>query len=141
MNSMIIDSSLDNLDRVAEYIINVSNQNGIIILRGDLASGKTTLASEIASKLTGGEGAVSPTFSLQHVYKDKLFHYDLYRMDFEEVSSLGLLEEFDKDGLHLIEWANEQLTTLLAQAGYDVWRVDITPIEKGRRYEIQKLDS
>ena len=138
---MIIDSSLDNLDRVAEYIINVSNQNGIIILRGDLASGKTTLASEIASKLTGGEGAVSPTFSLQHVYKDKLFHYDLYRMDFEEVSSLGLLEEFDKDGLHLIEWANEQLTTLLAQAGYDVWRVDITPIEKGRRYEIQKLDS
>lgn len=141
MNSMIIDSSLDDLDRVAEYIINISNQNGIIILQGDLASGKTTLASEIASKLTGGEGAVSPTFSLQHVYKDKLFHYDLYRMDFEEVASLGLLEEFDKDGLHLIEWANEQLTALLAQAGYDVWRVDITPIEKGRRYEIQKLDS
>lgn len=138
---MIIDSSLDDLDRVAEYIINISNQNGIIILQGDLASGKTTLASEIASKLTGGEGAVSPTFSLQHVYKDKLFHYDLYRMDFEEVASLGLLEEFDKDGLHLIEWANEQLTALLAQAGYDVWRVDITPIEKGRRYEIQKLDS
>ena len=138
---MIIDSSLDDLGRVAEYIINISNQNGIIILQGDLASGKTTLASEIASKLTGGEGAVSPTFSLQHVYKDKLFHYDLYRMDFEEVASLGLLEEFDKDGLHLIEWANEQLTALLAQAGYDVWRVDITPIEKGRRYEIQKLDS
>ncbi len=141
MNSMIIDSSLDDLDRVAEYIINISNQNGIIILQGDLASGKTTLASEIASKLTGGEGAVSPTFSLQHVYKDKLFHYDLYRMDFEEVASLGLLEEFDKDGLHLIEWANEQLTALLARAGYDVWRVDITPIEKGRRYEIQKLDA
>ncbi len=138
---MIIDSSLDDLDRVAEYIINISNQNGIIILQGDLASGKTTLASEIASKLTGGEGAVSPTFSLQHVYKDKLFHYDLYRMDFEEVASLGLLEEFDKDGLHLIEWANEQLTALLARAGYDVWRVDITPIEKGRRYEIQKLDA
>ena len=141
MNRTVIDSSLADLDKVSEYIINITEQKGIVILNGNLASGKTTLASKIASEITGKEGAVSPTFSLQHIYGDKLFHYDLYRMTFEEFATLGLLEEFDRDGLHIIEWADERLTELLSNAGYDIWRVDITPTEKGRRYEIQKLDS
>ncbi len=141
MSGIVIDSSIEDIERVADYIIEKSRGDGIVILRGDLASGKTTLASQIASKMSGGEGAVSPTFSLQHIYGERLFHYDLYRMDFEEIAALGLLEEFEREGLHLIEWADERLVELLLNAGYDIWRVDITPIEKGRRYEIQKLDS
>ena len=138
---MIIDASKDEIDKVANYIIEATNKKGIVILRGDLASGKTTLASKIATKISNSQGASSPTFSLQHIYSDKLFHYDLYRVSFDEIISLGLIEEFDKDGLHLIEWADDRLIELLLNAGYDIWLVEIMPITEGRRYEIQKLIS
>ncbi len=139
--SVNIEASLDEMEEVANYLIAETDKEGIIILRGDLASGKTTLASKIASKITDSEGAVSPTFSLQHRYSDRLFHYDLYRIDFEELVSLGLLEEFERDGLHIVEWADERVVDLLSSAGYKLWIVDITPTKKGRVYEIQKLDS
>ena len=136
-----IKASLDEIEEVSKYLIDKIENKCIIILRGDLASGKTTLASKIASKITNSNGATSPTFSLQHIYGDRLFHYDLYRIDFEELASLGLLEEFERDGIHIVEWADDRLIELLLDAGYNIWIVDITPTKEGRRYEIQKLNS
>ena len=70
-----------------------------------------------------------------------MFHYDLYRLDFEEIATLGIFEEFDKDGIHLIEWADDRLIELLKSAGYDIWVVKIIPTLKGRKYDIRKLNT
>lgn len=131
-------ANLDELNSVVEYLNGVVPSSAIIFLTGNLASGKTTLTKSIA-KSRGIEGEVtSPTFSLQQCYDTNLFHYDLYRIENEEFMELGLFEEFDKEGWHLLEWGDEALKTFLLSAGYDVFTVSISPFEDRRKYIIEK---
>jgi tRNA threonylcarbamoyladenosine biosynthesis protein TsaE len=132
-------AGLDGLDRVVAAMRERIPADAVISLRGDLAAGKTTLVRAIARE-AGIEGTVSsPTFSLQHAYGDRLFHYDLYRMGFEELARLGLLEEFEKSGWHLVEWMDGGLKGFLTAAGYNLWEVAITPEGERRIYRIGPL--
>jgi tRNA threonylcarbamoyladenosine biosynthesis protein TsaE len=135
-----ITSSLDELNSVVEYIQKVVPKSAIIFLDGDLASGKTTLTKEIA-KYKGLEDEVtSPTFSLQQCYGGKLYHYDLYRIDYNEFMELGLFEEFDREGWHIVEWGSDKLKEFLLNAGYTLFNITITPIsESKRKYIIEKI--
>lgn len=93
----------------------------IILLRGDLASGKTTFVSHLAKEMGIQDPITSPTFSLQNIYSSPhqtLFHYDLYRKDLEECLELGLLEMLEIKGWHFIEWGDERLESLLRQSGF-----------------------
>jgi tRNA threonylcarbamoyladenosine biosynthesis protein TsaE len=138
---MRVSAGLEELDRVVAAIRARIPADAVISLRGDLAAGKTTLVRAIARE-AGIEGAVtSPTFSLQHAYGDRLFHYDLYRIGFEELAQLGLLEEFDKPGWHLVEWMDEGLKGVLTAAGYNLWEVAITPEGERRIYRIEPLNA
>jgi|688.fasta_scaffold1056361_2 tRNA threonylcarbamoyladenosine biosynthesis protein TsaE len=79
----------------------------VIALRGDLGTGKTTLARAlIRSRLGPGTEVPSPTFTLVQTYPDPvcpIWHFDLYRLeDPGEMRELGLEEAVD--GLALIEW-------------------------------------
>jgi tRNA threonylcarbamoyladenosine biosynthesis protein TsaE len=93
--------------------------NGVIILRGDLAAGKTTLTRVFVNAIHGlqEEVVTSPTFSLQHQYGENLFHYDIYNHGLDHFISLGMLEELDKEGLHFIEWGDERLEKILVDVG------------------------
>ena len=137
---MNIISSQKELDRVYNYLNSNLPSNAIILLRGDLASGKTTLTQYIAKAKGIKDSVSSPTFSLQNCYGDKIFHYDLYRIDDSEFMGLGLFEEFEKDGWHIIEWASIELEEFLRGVGYSVNIVDITPIDDRREYSI-RLDN
>jgi len=135
-----ITASLSELDKVVEYLNNTLPRNIIVFLRGDLAAGKTTLTQAIA-KAKGIEGEVtSPTFSLQQCYSTKdgssLYHYDLYRLDHEEFMQLGLFEEFEKDGWHMVEWGSDELKAFLEGVGYNVAIVEIEVNEDRRIYRI-----
>jgi len=130
-------ASLDEIDRVVEYLTKHISPNCIIFLSGDLASGKTTLSSAIAKSQGIVDSVTSPTFSLQQIYSDKLFHYDLYRISNEEFFSLGLHEELDRAGWHLIEWADESLKSFLVNAGYNTASISITPDGDSRNYSIE----
>ncbi len=111
--------------------------NGVIVLRGDLAAGKTTLVKAFVKKLGCDEEVTSPTFSLQQCYGEKIFHYDIYNHGLEHFISLGMLEELDKEGLHFIEWGNDALIELLESAGIDVVTIDIKKIsDRAREYNI-----
>ncbi|QOP45747.1 tRNA (adenosine(37)-N6)-threonylcarbamoyltransferase complex ATPase subunit type 1 TsaE [Sulfurimonas paralvinellae] len=110
---------------------------GVIVLRGDLAAGKTTLVKEFAKQLDCSEEVTSPTFSLQQCYGEKIFHYDIYNHGLEHFISLGMLEELEKDGLHFIEWGDEALIELLESVGIDVMSIDINKIsDKAREYSV-----
>ena len=131
-------ASEDELSSVVEYLDEIVPSSAIVFLVGNLAAGKTTLTKAIA-KAKGVEGEVtSPTFSLQQCYDRNLFHYDLYRIENEEFMELGLFEEFDKEGWHMVEWGDESLKSFLLNAGYDVFTVNIEPFEERRKYRIEK---
>ncbi len=131
-------ASLDELGSVVDYLDELLPKSAIVFLTGDLASGKTTLMQHIA-KVKGVESEVtSPTFSLQQCYAENLYHYDLYRIENEEFMELGLFEEFDKEGWHMVEWGDDSLKAFLIGAGYELFTVSITPFEEKRKYTIEK---
>lgn len=134
-------ASLNELNKVVDYLNDTLSKNSIVFLRGDLAAGKTTLTQAIA-KAKGIEGEVtSPTFSLQQCYEgqdgDNLYHYDLYRLEHEEFMQMGLFEEFEKSGWHMVEWGSDALKAFLVSVGYNVVTVEIEPSKNGRIYKIE----
>jgi len=86
----------------------------MVILRGDLGAGKTTLVKGIAVGLQAAsqDDVTSPTFTLIHEFRGpdvNLFHVDLYRVDTQrELDTLGLDELITTDGnLVLLEWGEK----------------------------------
>lgn len=126
------------LASLCEHITQVLPRGGVVILQGDLASGKTTFTQSFARYLGLEDAVTSPTFSLQQVYGDRLFHYDLYNYGFEKFLSLGMMEELERAGYHLIEWGDETLIGWLKRAGIDTVVLKITKCdEQSRCYEVQ----
>ncbi|MFT5662468.1 MAG: tRNA threonylcarbamoyladenosine biosynthesis protein TsaE [Sulfurimonas sp.] len=108
-------------------------ESGIIILRGDLASGKTTFVKEMVKKLGVTDIVTSPTFSLQQCYGENIFHYDMYNHGLEHFISLGMLEELDKEGLHFVEWGDNELKKILDSAEIKNITIDIKKIAQDKR--------
>ena len=85
----------------------------LVVLRGDLGMGKTTLVRGMAAALGADAGEVtSPTFTLVHTYqgrKVRLIHLDLYRLEEErEVETVGLWEMAEaSDTLVMVEWGDK----------------------------------
>ena len=128
---------LNDLDELVIYLIELlKNDNYIVILRGDLASGKTTLVKNYVKKLNLDDLVTSPTFSLQAIYSDKIFHYDMYNKTLSEFISLGMLEEFEKEGIHFIEWGDQKLEEILKDYGYNVILIEIEKKDNKRLYKI-----
>lgn len=128
-----------NLDELHILVEEISEkfQNGVIILRGDLASGKTTFVKALALHLGVSDDVTSPTFSLQQCYGDKIFHYDIYNHGIEHFLSLGMLEELERDGLHLVEWGDERLVDILVSAGIKTLTITIEKLDNNsRNYEV-----
>ncbi|MEY3001736.1 MAG: hypothetical protein RLZZ428_111 [Pseudomonadota bacterium] len=134
-------ASFEELGKVSTYLEAHLPLHAIVFLRGDLAAGKTTLVQAIA-KQKGVQGEVtSPTFSLQQCYGDTntnvLFHYDLYRLEDDDFMGIGLFEEFEKEGWHLVEWGSDRLKAFFEGVGYAVVMIEIEPVSNGRKYTIQ----
>lgn len=137
---MEITASLEELNKVVTYLQSILPSHAIVFLRGDLAAGKTTLTQAIAKEKGIGSEVTSPTFSLQQCYSaengENLYHYDLYRLDHEEFMQLGLFEEFEKEGWHMVEWGSDELKAFLEGVGYNVAIINIEPSLHGRIYRI-----
>ncbi len=85
----------------------------MVLLRGDLGAGKTTLVKGIAEGFEAAlaEEVTSPTFTLIHEYRGPratLYHIDLYRIDSErDLETLGLDDLLAPDCILLIEWGEK----------------------------------
>jgi len=123
---------IDELNTLIEDLKD-SFYDGVIVLEGDLASGKTTFVKEFVKSLGIDECVTSPTFSLQQCYADKIFHYDIYNHGLEHFVSLGMLEELERTGVHFIEWGDERLIEILKHSGIDVMKIEIEKIAHDKR--------
>ena len=85
----------------------------LVVLRGDLGMGKTTLVRGMAAALgANAEDVTSPTFTLVHEYRGRtkrLIHLDLYRLEEErEIEGIGLWEMAEApDALVMVEWGDK----------------------------------
>ena len=102
--------------------------DGVLLLSGDLGSGKTVLARGIGEGLGIDPREVqSPTFTLIREHEgneNRLVHVDLYRLEPEQTAALGLEELLAGPGVKVVEWA-ERLP--FAVPGARVMRLARTP--------------
>ena len=108
---------------IAEILMPVPR---LVILRGEVGAGKTTLVKGIAEALGAAteQDVTSPTFTLVHEYigpKVHVFHLDLYRLETEEqIAVLGLEEMLEQsNALVLVEWG-ERFESVAAMATAEI---------------------
>ncbi len=123
-------ASLEEINRIIDSL---PPNKHIILLKGDLASGKTTFVKYFVKSKGVNVDVSSPTFSIMNSYDDKIFHYDIYNHGVDKFIESGLLENLELDGYHLIEWADERLEEILKSYGFDYVKVEIIPISKTKR--------
>ncbi len=107
---------------IAQTIAEILSAPRVVVLRGELGAGKTTLVKGWVAALGAGseEDVTSPTFTLVHEYtgpRVKVYHLDLYRLETErELATLGLEEMAAEPGaLILVEWG-EKFAAVLERA-------------------------
>jgi tRNA threonylcarbamoyladenosine biosynthesis protein TsaE len=110
----------------------------LVLLTGELGSGKTTLTKGIVSGLHAAkeDEVTSPTFTLLHEYGEatKVFHGDLYRIEsFQDFETLGLEDVFAKPAIVILEWSEKfplktqwpQIRVKLEHLGGDARRISL----------------
>jgi len=124
------------LKALAQTIREQMGEEGILLLRGGLASGKTTFVQTFAAVLGIREPVFSPTFSILHEYENRLFHYDIYQCGTDGFVKSGLIEKLDSRGYHLIEWAMSDFEALLGRLGIAYGTLDIEEKNDQRTYKV-----
>ena len=99
---------LSEINQTTKLITQEISNFSVVLLRGELGSGKTTIVSSILKELGVTENITSPTFSIVNQYKisgKKINHFDLYRVKSElELDVIGFDEYFDDFSISFIEW-------------------------------------
>lgn len=117
----------------------------LVLLTGDLGSGKTTLTKGIVAGLgaAGEDEVTSPTFTLVHVYgaaaAGKVYHADLYRIEnFHDFETLGLEDIFATPAIAILEWSERfplespwpQVRLKLEHLGGDARRISVESTDR-----------
>ncbi|MDZ7269255.1 MAG: tRNA (adenosine(37)-N6)-threonylcarbamoyltransferase complex ATPase subunit type 1 TsaE [candidate division KSB1 bacterium] len=93
---------------LAALLAGLAAPGEVILLVGNLGSGKTTFVQGFCAALGVPVKATSPTFTLMHIYQGgrwPIYHFDFYRMHTTaEIAALGLEEYWEGRGISLIEW-------------------------------------
>jgi tRNA threonylcarbamoyladenosine biosynthesis protein TsaE len=102
--------SPEELDEVAEALMRLFDKGySVVLLNGELGSGKTTLVKAMCQSLGVMEPVSSPTFSLVQEYispsRGVIFHMDLYRLSLpQDLEQIGFSEYLDSGNLCFVEW-------------------------------------
>ena len=117
MEKIIEIKSLDELDMVAQKVLNSLEGRTVVALDAPMGAGKTTLISRIAEQLGAEDDVTSPTFAIVNEYVGErvIYHFDMYRIErVEEALDFGCEEYISSGELCLIEWP-EKIEPLLPE--------------------------
>ena len=124
--------TLSEIDTIAEKILPCL-QSKVVIFRGGMGFGKTTLIKALVRALGSTDNVSSPTFSLVNPYEganDKIYHFDFYRIkNEEEAFDIGFEEYLYSGDWCFIEWA-ERVEKYLPET-YTI--VELIQIDKNHR--------
>ena len=104
--------SLEDTRKLSKNICKIINAGDVIFLYGEIGTGKTTFTRFIINYLEKKNkikisDVLSPTFNIVYDYdigKEKILHYDLYRLkNYKDISQLGIFET-SKDYIKIVEW-------------------------------------
>ena len=131
--------SISQLSAVALKLLRLSD-NRIFALNGGLGAGKTTLVKQFCKHLKVVDSVSSPTFSLVNEYvnvdENKIFHFDLYRVDdVSELIKMGIDTYLNSGHYCFIEWPN-LVKPLLLNSNY----TNIKIVEADNKRELYLLD-
>ena len=102
-------SSLNNIDEVAQDILQHFEDYKVFTLVGDLGAGKTTLTQAFCRQLNAVDDVLSPTYTLINEYKSNdgnmIFHADLYRINsLQEAIDTGIEDYLYSGKYCFVEW-------------------------------------
>ena len=110
----------------------------LVLLTGELGTGKTTLTKGIVSGLgvANEDDVTSPTFTLVHVYgrPAEVYHADLYRIEsLHDFETLGMEDMFTTSSVAILEWSERfplrspwpEIRVRLEHLGGDVRRITV----------------
>ncbi len=101
--------SVDDTRALAAGIAALAVPGDLVVLAGDLGTGKTAFAQGFARGLGVDEPVTSPAFILVRTYQGRLpmNHMDVYRLEqMQELVDLGIAELLDEGGVTLVEWGD-----------------------------------
>ena len=117
MEKIIEIKSLDELEMVAQTVLDSLEGRSVVALDAPMGAGKTTLISRIAERLGAEDDVTSPTFAIvnEYVGERTIYHFDMYRIErVEEALDFGCEEYISSGELCLIEWP-EKVEQLLPE--------------------------
>ena len=131
--------------RIAAAIARLVRPRDMVVLVGEMGSGKTTFTQSFAAALGVTEPVTSPTFNLVHAYHGTdvtIHHVDLYRLERTgELEDLGLDDMQDVGGVMIVEWGDvvgdalgDALIVTLAH-GEEATSRALTVARRGRQWE------
>jgi tRNA threonylcarbamoyladenosine biosynthesis protein TsaE len=141
----IISESTEQTDALGRRLGALLRPGDLVLLMGDLGSGKTHLAKGIVAGLGSADLVTSPSFVLVNEYQAPaatVYHADLYRIDNpDELLGIGLEEAWSGPNISLVEWAERagarlppaHLAIHLRHLGDTTREIDLEA--HGRRYE------
>lgn len=128
----------DELHIICKILEDMVKNGSIVLLKGDIGSGKTTLVRYFVDS----KDVHSPTFNLALAYTHSkygyVYHYDMYAKSLREMLELGFLDMLERDGLHFVEWGNRELQSLLENNGFAVINISIAQ-DSESAYRIYKV--
>ena len=127
---MELNYSLKELKQASDYILKNINSK-VLLVCGEVGSGKTTLIKEICRQLKVEDTVSSPTYTLINEYNTNdglVIHMDLYRIENnEDINDLGLFEYFDNKFI-IIEWPEKIMNDL--DCNHSVLKIDLINVNK-----------
>ena len=107
MEKILEISSLDELDKVAQAVIDSLDGRTVVAFDAPMGAGKTTLIGRIVRLLGAEDDVTSPTFAIVNQYEGvrTIYHFDMYRIErIEEALDFGSEEYLSSGELCLVEW-------------------------------------
>jgi len=104
--------SINDTNELSSEVSKIVKQGTILLLNGELGSGKTQFVRFLGNHLNVLDSISSPTFLILNIYESdknfKIYHFDFYRVNsIEELEQIGFFEILNqRKGLIIVEWAN-----------------------------------